>query len=62
MTDPEKKPKSGRSLSGQHPAVQAYRAKLESVDRNVSEATSELDKTLQEFLTALKTPIPEAGP
>jgi len=50
------KPKS--KPSGEHPAVKTYRAKLESVDRGVTAATSELDRALQEFLTDLKTPVP----
>jgi len=52
-------PKSTRS-SGEHPAVQAYRAKLESVDEGASAATNALDKALQEFLGVLKTPVPRA--
>lgn len=44
--------------SGEHPAVRAYRAKLDSVDEGVTAATSELDKQLQQFLKDLKTPVP----
>jgi hypothetical protein len=55
-------PKAVQASSGEHPAVQAYRAKLESVDEGASAATTELDKALQEFLTALKTPVPNTGP
>jgi hypothetical protein len=48
----------GGARSGEHPVVVAYRAKLESVRDGVTAATNELDQALQEFLTALKTPIP----
>ncbi len=48
--------------SGQHPAVKAYRAKLGSIDKKVCEATTELDRKLQQFLTDLKTPVPEEAP
>ena len=54
--------KTAAARSGQHPAVQAYRAKLESVDRGSTDATSELDRELQKFLDDLKTlppPPPE---
>lgn len=60
---PSKQPlKTAPASSGEHPAVRAYRAKLESVDEGASAATSELDRALQEFLTALKTPVPKTGP
>lgn len=56
-------PKSARSArSGEHPAVQAYRAKLESIDEGATAATCELDRALQEFLTNLKTPVPPKKP
>ena len=48
--------------SGQHPAVKMYRAKLDSVEKNVSAATTALDLELQKFLTDLKTPVPTEPP
>jgi len=48
-------PKSARS--GEHPVVQAYRAKLESLAESTASATSKLDQELEEFLTELKTPM-----
>lgn len=54
---PSKAPRAS-SKSGNHPAVKAYRAKLESVDENVTSATSKLDRELQEFLNVMKTPVP----
>ena len=47
-----------KTRSGEHPAVQAYRAKLESVERGAAAATSKLDRELDEYLTVLKTPVP----
>lgn len=62
-TEPPSSKKTPKAASsGEHPAVQAYRAKLESVDEGVSAATSKLDQALQEFLAALKTPVPKTGP
>ena len=55
----EPKPPTKSSASGQHPAVKAYRAKLDSVDKGCDEATSELDRKLEEYLSELKTPLPE---
>jgi len=49
--------KSG--MSGQHPAVKAYRAKLDSIDKGACAATNKLDKMLEEYLSELKTPLPE---
>lgn len=46
------------TTSGQHPAVREYRRKLESIDEGAANATTELDRKLDEFLTKLKTPIP----
>jgi hypothetical protein len=55
----ETPPSSSRSAkSGEHPAVQAYRSKLESVSQRVTVATNRLDLELQEFLAGLKTPVP----
>ncbi len=48
--------------SGQHPAVQAYRKKLESIDKGATAATDELDRALQQFLIDLKTPVPKEPP
>ncbi len=50
---PQKKHYSVRS--GEHPAVKAYRDKLESVDKGSTAAVSELDRELQEFLDDLRT-------
>jgi hypothetical protein len=44
--------------SGEHPAVQAYHKKLDSIDFGVSAATGELDRKLSEYLADLKTPVP----
>lgn len=46
------------AASGEHPAVQAYRAKLKSLDESTEAATTKLDKELEEFLVALRTPVP----
>lgn len=42
--------------SGEHPAVQTYRKKLESIADNP--APSQLDQELTEYLKQVKTPIP----
>ncbi len=55
------KPKTSAS-SGQHPAVKAYRKKLDSIKEGCVAATSELDKKLEEYLTDLKTPVPKDPP
>jgi len=47
--------KHSSTRSGEHPAVKAYRDKLESVDRGSTAAVSALDRELQEFLDDLKT-------
>lgn len=44
--------------SGQHPAVQEYRRKLDSIDNGVSAAQTDLDRKLSEYLADLKTPVP----
>ncbi len=54
----ERPPKPRSRPSGENKAVQAYRAKLDSVDKNVCEATSRLDRELKQFLIDLKTPVP----
>lgn len=53
-----KRGKTGSAGSGQHPVVQAYRAKLDSIEESAVTATSDLDRRLEEFLTELKTPAP----
>lgn len=55
---PEQHPVPGKARSGQHPAVKAYRAKIDSIDEHVSVATNALDQALAEFLADLKTPLP----
>lgn len=56
-------PKPKRSASsGQHPAVRAYRKKLESIDESATAAVSDLDRRLQEFLDDVKTPVPKEPP
>ena len=52
-----KPPPAPRTKSGQHPAVQAFRAKLESI-ADGDEKRAELDHELEEFLKDLKTPLP----
>lgn len=44
--------------SGEHPAVQTYRAKLESIDEGAAAAQNKLDHDLEEFLKDLRTPVP----
>jgi hypothetical protein len=56
-TAPPLKKSSG--ASGKHPAVKAYRAKLDSVDKGATAATCKLDRMLEEYLHELKTPLPE---
>lgn len=55
------KPKRAAS-SGQHPAVKAYRKKLESIDENCNAAASNINRQLQEYLDYMKTPVPEDPP
>jgi hypothetical protein len=61
MTGIASKPplKQSSGASGQHPAVKAYRAKLDSVERRATSATNKLDQMLEEYLSELKTPLPE---
>lgn len=54
---PQKK-RSTKALSGEHPAVKAYRDKLASVDEGSTAATKALDEELQEFLDDMRTPVP----
>lgn len=57
MSDrPPSSKKRASAKSGQHPAVQAYRAKLESIESGASEAISKLDHEFDAFLSDLKTP------
>lgn len=44
--------------SGEHPAVQGFRAKLDSVDSSTAAALSKLDLELDECREKLKTPVP----
>jgi hypothetical protein len=55
-------PAPKRTLSGQHPAVTAYRDKLDSIVEGVEEQGADLDKTLAEYLEAIRTPPPPAMP
>jgi hypothetical protein len=57
----ERPPRSAHS-SGEHPAVRAYRAKLDSVAEGAAKAKSKLDHELQQFLTDLRTPVPSEPP
>jgi hypothetical protein len=61
ITRSERPPRSARP-SGEHPAVRAYRAKLDSVAEGAAKAKSKLDRELQQFLTDLKTPVPSEPP
>jgi len=53
-----KPPRSGRS--GEHPAVRAYRAKLESIAEGAAAPLGELDRALRQFLEDVRgnTPLP----
>ncbi|HSY21512.1 MAG TPA: hypothetical protein VK841_05330 [Polyangiaceae bacterium] len=53
-------PLEKRSLSGHHPAVTAYRNKLESIVEGVEERGAGLDAELAEYLEKLRTPVPPA--
>lgn len=46
--------------SGEHPAVKAFRAKLDSIDEGTAAKTAELDRELDQFLRDLRTPVPPA--
>ena len=54
----ERRKKHSTARSGEHPAVKAYRDKLDSIDKGGNAAMTELDQELQEFLDDLKTPVP----
>lgn len=59
----ERAPQSRRQgKSGEHPAVQAYRAKLESIDEGITAAKADLDRKLEEFMHDMKTPVPTVPP
>jgi len=59
----ERAPHSRRSArSGQHPAVKAYRAKLDSISEGATAAKKSLDDKLEEFLHDLTTPVPTIPP
>ena len=64
MSGATSKPSSrrGGTRSGEHPAVQAYRAKLSSIEEGATEAIKKLDHELEEFLSDLKTPVPTVPP
>ena len=61
MSERAPPPSSRRPLKtarlGEHPAVKAYRAKLDSVSEGAAVAMTELDRSLQEFLADLKTTV-----
>ena len=54
---PSKRP-SKPARSGEHPAVKAYRAKLQSLDESTEAPINKLDQALEEFLSDLRTPVP----
>lgn len=47
-----------RTKSGPHPAVQAYREKLESVAEHTGAALDDLNADLDEFIARYSTPAP----
>lgn len=49
-----------RTKSGNHPAVQAYRDKLQSVSDAVTPELDKLNAELDEFLNEVRTPVPPA--
>ena len=57
-----KHPASKGPKSGEHPSVQKYRAKIESIDEGATTATNKLDQMLEEFLIDLRTPVPTGPP
>lgn len=48
--------------SGEHEAVQSYRAKLDSIVDGAGEDLAELDRKLQEYLDSDAPPPPEGAP
>lgn len=59
---PPRPPPPPRAISGQHPAVQAYREKLESVNEHQVEDLTALDTELQAFLESVRTIPPPPEP
>jgi len=57
---PPAAPKENRSPSGQHPAVKAYRAKLESVAEGGE--FDRLDREFEKFLADVKSDPPPRRP
>lgn len=51
-------PAPKRTISGQHPAVVRYRAKLESIADGVMEESARVDRVLEEYLQQIRTPVP----
>lgn len=58
MTEPKRPTVAPTAKSGEHRAVQTYRAKLDSIDEGVMVAAEKLDRDLEEFLRDLRTPVP----
>ena len=56
MTSTPTPPRKGSS--GEHPAVQAYRDKLDSVVEHTELPTRELDERLAKYLEEVRTPVP----
>lgn len=52
-------PKAG---SGEHPAAQAYREKVESIVDGVEADADALNRELANYLESVKTPVPPALP
>lgn len=59
MMNHEKRP---AARSGEHPAVKAYRSKLDSVGEKGDAAVSALDRDLEEFLKDLQSRPPPPPP
>lgn len=57
-----KSPSPARAPSGTHPAVQAYRDKLESIVENTGSDVADLDRKLADYLESVRTPVPPAPP
>ena len=47
-----------RTASGEHPAVQEFRRKLDSVAEHVGSKVDDLDNDLKQYLESVKTPRP----
>lgn len=54
------KPPSGRpaAKSGEHPAVQRYRSKLDSIDEKTAAAKADLDQKVEELLAEIRSVPP----